>query len=116
MDHDQRLSVVGNLVYDQRGWYASATGIYGSGLTNGNPSAGETRLGLFDLNRAVKVAPSLIVNASVGTAVQRLGLGIRPQIFIDNVFDRRYMLKGAFTSGASVGRPRTLVVRVDVGR
>lgn len=116
MDHDQRLSVVSNLVYDRRDWYASATGIYGSGLTNGNPSAGETRLGLLDFNRAVKVAPSFVVNAAVGTVVQRLGLGIRPQLFVDNVFDRRYVLKGAFTSGASVGRPRTLVVRVDVGR
>jgi outer membrane receptor for Fe3+-dicitrate len=40
---------------------------------------------------------------------------VRPQLFVDNIFDKRYLLKGAFFSGASVGRPRTVEFRVDVG-
>jgi outer membrane receptor for Fe3+-dicitrate len=40
---------------------------------------------------------------------------IRPEIFVDNVFDSKYLLKGAFFSGASVGRPRSVQVRVNVG-
>jgi len=35
---------------------------------------------------------------------------------MDNVFDRAYLLKGAFFSGASVGRPRTVQLRVSIGR
>jgi len=114
LDHDQRLSIAGSLTYDRRHWFASTTGIYGSGLTNGDPSAGTTGLGLFDFNRAVKVAPNFIVDASLGRALHVAGLSVRPQVNIDNAFDRRYILKGAFTSGPSVGRPRSIIVRVDV--
>lgn len=39
---------------------------------------------------------------------------IRPQLFVDNAFDKRYVLKGAFFSGASYGRPRTFSVRMTV--
>ncbi len=35
LDHDQRLSIVGSATYSPNRFYASATGIYGSGLTNG---------------------------------------------------------------------------------
>jgi hypothetical protein len=116
LDHDQRLSIVGNLSYTRRTWYASATGIFGSGLTNGRPSAGRTELGLFDFNPAVKVAPNFIANTSVGGAFQAFDLTIRPQLFIDNVFDRKYVLKGAFTSGPAIGRPRTVSLRIDLAR
>src|SRR3989454_12726859 len=34
LDHDQRASGVASIVYSARGFYLSATGIYGSGLTN----------------------------------------------------------------------------------
>jgi len=39
---------------------------------------------------------------------------LRPAVYVDNVFDRRYLLKGAFFSGASVGRPRSVQVRLSV--
>ena len=114
LDHDQRLSVVGNLSFDRRRWFASATGIYGSGLTNGHPDAAPNGLGLLDFNRGVKVPPSFIVNVGCGGSVRIMGLSVRPQAFVDNAFDRRYVLKGAFTSGPSIGRPRAIVVRIDV--
>jgi hypothetical protein len=40
---------------------------------------------------------------------------IRPEVFIDNIFDAHYLLKGAFFSGASVGRPRSIQLRASVG-
>jgi hypothetical protein len=39
---------------------------------------------------------------------------IHPQVFVDNVFDNHYLLKGAFFSGPSVGRPRSVIGKVDV--
>ncbi|HYT05105.1 MAG TPA: hypothetical protein VEM13_09535 [Gemmatimonadales bacterium] len=30
----------------------------------------------------------------------------RPQLYVENVFDHKYLLNGVFFSGASVGRPR----------
>jgi hypothetical protein len=114
LDHDQRLSVVGSLSYDRPRWYASATGIFGSGLTNGNPSAGTTGLGLLDFNAAVKVPPSFILNTSVGGTVRIFGWSVRPQLSVDNPFNVRYELKGAFTSGPSMGRPRTAAFRLEV--
>jgi hypothetical protein len=114
LDHDQRLSVVGNVTFDRHRWFTSATGIYGSGLTNGHPAAGTNELGLFDFNRAVKVAPNFILDASLGCSLRVAGLSLRPQVFIDNAFDRGYILKGAFTSGPSVGRPRSVLMRIDI--
>jgi outer membrane receptor for Fe3+-dicitrate len=71
--------------------------------------------GLFDFNKSTHVDPNFIVNASVGYSFA-VGRGIvRPQLYVDNVFDRKYLLKGAFFSGASVGRPRSLQLRVSIG-
>ena len=92
----------------------SATGIFGSGLTNGHPEAAPNGTGLFDLNSRVKVAPTFTVNASAGTQLNVGSATLRPEIFIDNLFNLHYILKGAFTSGPSVGRPRTVQVRVTV--
>ena len=116
LDHDQRLSIVGSLTYERRRWYASATGIFGSGLTNGHPSAAVNGTGLFDFNTAVKVPPSFIVNASAGSTVRVLGRSLRPEVFVDNLFNLHYVLKGAFTSGPSIGRPRTLLLQLGVDR
>ena len=117
-DHDQRLS-------DRREWdvracgsgFASLTGIFGSGLTNGNPDAAPNETGLFDFNPGIKVAPSFIVEcrspAGIGRSARpRCG----PELSVDNVFDHRYILKGAFTSGPSVGRPRSIQLKVTVDR
>jgi len=105
---------VGSVSDEHPRWYASATGIFGSGLTNGNPSAGTTGLGLFDFNAAVKVPPSFIVNISAGTTIRVLGRAVRSQFFVENLFNLNYVLKGAFTSGPSMGRPRAMTVRLDV--
>src|SRR5436305_1780828 len=68
LDHDQRLSGVANLVYSARGFYVSATGTYGSGLTNGADPDSTYGTGLFDFNQSIKVDPSFIVSASAGYA------------------------------------------------
>ena len=115
LDHDQRLSGVASAVYSSRGFYLSATGIYGSGLTNGADPDSTYGVGLFDFNKNTHVDPSFIVNASAGYSFAVGSTIVRPQLYVDNVFDRKYLLKGAFFSGASVGRPRNLQVRVSIG-
>ena len=114
LDHDQRLSSVASVVYSSRGFYASATGIYGSGLIK-PVTPGSYGTGLFDFNKSTHVDPNFIVNASAGYAFAAGRALIRPQLYIDNVFDRKYLLKGAFFSGASVGRPRSVQLRVTIG-
>jgi len=55
------------------------------------------------------------MNASVGYALA-LGSGvIRPQLYIENLFDHKYALKGPFFSGAALGRPRSVQLRVNIG-
>ena len=119
LDHDQRLSLVASGTYSANKLFASVTTIYGSGLTNGRttddlPNA-DYGTGLFSMNSAFKVSPSAIVNASAGYTVVVGGTVLRPQIYVENVFDKGYLLKGAFFSGASVGRPRSLQLRLNVG-
>ncbi len=119
LDHDQRISLVGSGTYSMNRLFVSATAIYGSGLTNGLttddlPDA-TYGTGLFDLNRAFKVDPSTVVNASVGYTFITGRAVLRPQLYVENLFDRRYLLKGAFFSGASVGRPRSIQLRLNVG-
>ena len=129
LDHDQRISSVLGLTYSKGRLLASATGIYGSGLTNGlgpnypglpdydatQPSTPELKTGLFALNKAFKVDPSLVWNASVGMNLRASGVSLRPQFFVDNLFNREYLIKGAFFSGTTYGKPRTYSVRMSVG-
>jgi TonB dependent receptor/Carboxypeptidase regulatory-like domain len=115
LDHDQRLSGVASLVYASRGFYLSTTGIYGSGLTNGNLPDSTYGRGLFDFNKHNKVDANFIMNASLGYTFVTGGTVVRPQVYVDNLFDHKYVLKGAFFSGASVGRPRSVQFRVNVG-
>jgi outer membrane receptor for ferrienterochelin and colicin len=118
LDHDQRLSVVGSATYSLNRLYFSGTGIYGSGLTNGvdpadcNCSYGT---GLFAFNRGIKVDPSTIFNFSAGYSLVAGSSVVRPELYIENVFDKKYLLKGAFFSGASVGRPRSIQLRMNLG-
>jgi outer membrane receptor protein involved in Fe transport len=67
------------------------------------------------MNRAFKVKPNTIVNASAGYTIVVGNTVLRPQVYVENLFDRRYLLKGAFFSGASVGRPRSIQLRLNVG-
>ena len=115
LDHDQRLSGVASIVYSAHGFYLSATGIYGSGLTNGNPPDSTYGTGLFDFNKSIKVDPNFIMNASAGYTFAVGGAVLRPQVYLDNLFDSKYALKGPFFSGASLGRPRSVQVRLNVG-
>ena len=115
LDHDQRVSGVATAVYASRGFYFSGTGIYGTGLTNGNAPDATYGRGLFDFNEHTHVDPNFIVNASAGYSFAVGSAIVRPQVYVDNVFDRKYLLKGAFFSGASVGRPRSLQLRVTIG-
>jgi len=119
LDHDQRLSVLGSATYSFRQSYASLTGVYGSGLTNGVDPADcgcSYGTGLFDFNKGIKVNPSFILNGSTGFSFAFGRTLIRPEFYIDNIFDKKYLLKGAFFSGASVGRPRMFQFRVSIGQ
>jgi hypothetical protein len=115
LDHDQRLSGVANVVYSAHGFYLSATGIYGSGLTNGADPDSTYGTGLLDFNKSIKVPSSFILNASAGYAFAVGGAVLRPQLYVENVFDKQYLLKGAFFSGASFGRPRSVQLRMNIG-
>jgi hypothetical protein len=117
LDHDQRLSILGSATYSLRQAYASLTGTYGSGLTNGvdpadcNCSYGT---GLLSFNKGIKVDPSFILGASTGISLPFGRALIRPEFYVDNIFNKKYLLKGAFFSGASVGRPRQFQFRVNI--
>jgi hypothetical protein len=114
LDHDQRLSMVASAVYSVNQGYVSATGIYGSGLTNGADITEPIGTGLFDFNKDIHVDPNFILNASAGYSFVVGNTALRPSIYVDNVFDNNYLLKGAFFSGASVGRPRSVQIRLSV--
>jgi hypothetical protein len=116
LDHDQRLSIVGSATYSINRFYVSGTEIYGSGLTNGEDPDASFGTGLFDFNKSTHVSPNAITNASLGYTWVTAGSIVRPQLFVENLFNKAYLLKGAFFSGPSVGRPRSIQLRVDVGR
>ena len=118
LDHDQRLSVTGSVAWTRPRYYLSATGIYGSGLTNGVDAADcgcAFGTGLFSFNTGLKVKPNFVANVAIGSSFNVGATVVRPEFYVDNVFDSRYLLKGAFFSGASVGRPRSIQLRVNVG-
>lgn len=112
LDHDQRYSAVASATYSPGRFYVSATGNYGSGLTNGREPGPGYSTALFARNASIKVAPSFITSLSSGYSFTVGEALVRPEIFIDNLFDRRYILKGAFFSGVSVGRPRSVQLRL----
>ena len=117
LDHDQRLSGLASATYAAHNFYSSLTGTYGSGLTNGVDPADcdcSYGTGLLDFNRGIKVAPSFVLGGSAGYSLT-VGRAIaRPEIYVENIFDKKYLLKGAFFSGASVGRPRSFHFRLNV--
>ena len=119
LDHDQRFSGVWNLLYSQHGFFVSATGIYGTGLTNGvTPDSANQPgycTGLFCFNKAYKVPPSYVQNLSLGYAFPAGRTTITPEVYFTNLFDNQYILKGAFFSGESVGRPFIVQFRLSVG-
>jgi hypothetical protein len=112
LDHDQRWSAVASATYSHLRFFGSVTGTYGSGLTNGADPDASYSTGLFALNKSIKVDPNAIVAASAGYSFNAGNVVLRPEVYADNLFDKRYLLKGAFFSGASVGRPRSVEVRL----
>ncbi len=113
LDHDQRLSVVAGLNYQPKKWFANLIAIYGSGLTNGNPNGTEFKTGLFDFNPDAHVSPSITFDLSGGYSFQLLKTTVlEPSIYITNLFDNAYLLKGAFFSSASYGERRNVVVKL----
>ena len=119
LDHDQRLSGLASATYAFRQFYASLTGTYGSGLTHGVDPANcgcAYGTGLFDFNRGIKVKPSFIMGGSAGYSFAVGEAIVRPELYVENIFNKKYLLKGAFFSGAAVGRPRTLQLRLNIAR
>jgi hypothetical protein len=115
LDHDQRISALATVNYADRRLFLSVTGTYGSGLTNGEDPDSTFGRGLFDFNRSIKVDPNFTLSASGGYAFALSGVYLRPEVYVDNLLNHKYLLKGAFFSGASVGRPRTVLVRLNLG-
>ena len=73
LDHDQRVSIVGELNYQPKDWFVNLTGIYGSGLSNGNPDNIPFETGLFSFNTAAHVSPYTIFNFSGGYTIHLSG-------------------------------------------
>jgi outer membrane receptor protein involved in Fe transport len=114
LDHDQRLSVVASLNYQPSDWYANVVGIYGSGLTNGNPQGLSYGTGLFDFNQAEHTTPSWIFNIGGGyTFHLQNGSTISPSLYVGNLFDNEHLLKGAYFSAAYWEEPRSIILKVD---
>jgi Carboxypeptidase regulatory-like domain len=118
-DHDQRVSAVANLMYSYHQFYISTTGTYGSGLTNGiSPTQADHAgycTGLFCFNPGYHVHPNYTQELAAGYTILLGRMYIRPEFFMDNMWDAYYALKGAFYSGPSVGRPRSFTGKVTIG-
>ena len=115
LDHDQRLSIVAGLNYHPAYWFGSLTAIYGSGLTNGDPSGAPFETGLFAFNQAAHVDPSIIFDVSAGRTFS-LGGGetLELSLFITNLLDNDYLLKGAYFSAASFGERRNVIFKAAI--
>jgi hypothetical protein len=113
LDHDQRLSISAELNYQPENWFINISSIYGSGLTNGNPENIAFGKGLFDFNSEAHVTPYVIFNIAGG-----FHLHINPEkyyefsLYINNLFDRDYLLKGSYFSGAAYGERRNVVLKL----
>jgi hypothetical protein len=115
LDHDQRLSVVASINYQPGKWFFNVTSIYGSGLSNGNPNDVPFQTGFFDFNKDAHVPPSIIFNVGGGYTFHFKGsTTIEPSIYITNIFDNDYLLKGAYFSAASYGERRNVVLKINL--
>jgi outer membrane receptor protein involved in Fe transport len=115
LDHDQRLSVVAGLNYQPPDWFVNLNGIYGSGLSNGNPDNIPFNTGLFDFNTAAHTSPSWILNIAAGhTFHMSGGASWEPSIYVTNLLDHAHLIKGAYFSGASWEERRNVVLKVSV--
>jgi hypothetical protein len=112
LDHDQRLSIVAALNYQPLDWFINLTGIYGSGLANGNDEY-VFKTGLFDFNQGAHTTPSWILNLSGGYKITfSNGSSVEPSIYVTNLLDHSHLIKGAFFSGASLEERRNVVFKL----
>jgi hypothetical protein len=113
LDHDQRLSIVAGLNYQPQDWFANLSGIYGSGLTNGNPEGLPFKTGLFDFNTGMHTTPSWILNFAFGYTIHLAGgATLQPSLYVTNLLDHEHLIKGAYFSGASWEEPRNVVFKI----
>jgi len=114
LDHDQRLSIVAGMNYQPQDWFVNLSGIYGSGLTNGNPEGLPFKTGLFDFNNAQHTPPSWILNFAYGYTLHLAGgATIQPSIYVTNLLNHEHLIKGAYFSSASWEEPRNVVFKVS---
>ncbi|HUN65058.1 MAG TPA: TonB-dependent receptor [Bacteroidota bacterium] len=115
LDHDQRLSAVASINYQPQGWFVTVTAIYGSGLTNGDPTGTPYGTGLFDFNTFAHTSPSTIVNISGGHSFPAgNGMSLEPSVYITNLFDDDHLIKGAYFSAASFEERRNLTFKLSL--
>jgi len=115
LDHDQRLSMVAGLNYQPADWFVNLEGIYGSGLSNGNPEGVKNKAGLFDFNTATHTAPSWILNLSGGYTFHLTGgASLEPSLFVTNLLDHDHLIKGAYFSAASWEERRNVIFKLSV--
>ncbi len=100
LDHDQRITYSLGLNYTESEYFAGIIGSYGSGLTNGQTNG--------------HVNPHLIFDGSLGKTLHLGSFDIRPELFVNNILNHQYLLKGSFFSGASWGTPRSYMLKVSV--
>lgn len=115
LDHDQRLTITGGINFHPKQWFIELTGNYSSGLTNGNPDNTPYKTGLFDFNSNTHVQPWENFNLGVGYTFNFKGdINIEPSLYINNIFDKAYLEKGAYFSGASYGERRNVVIKLNL--
>lgn len=114
LDHDQRLSISAGINYQPKNWFINLSSIYGSGLTNGNSQNTKYGTGLFDFNSSAHVSPYIVFSLGGGYTFNfKKGYSIEPSLYITNLFDRSYILKGAYFSAASYGERRNVTFRLN---
>jgi len=115
LDHDQRLSIVAGLNYQPQDWFANLAGIYGSGLTNGNPEGLPFKTGLFDFNAAMHTSPSWILTFAFGYTIHLAGgATLQPSLYVTNLLNNEHLIKGAYFSAASWEEPRNVVFKMSI--
>lgn len=115
LDHDQRLSIVTGLNYQPQDWFANIVGIYGSGLSNGNPNFTDFKTDLFDFNQAAHTTPSWIFDVAFGYTFRMSGgATLVPSLYVTNLLNDEHLIKGAYFSGASWEEPRNVIFKISV--
>ncbi len=115
LDHDQRLTMVLGINYQPDDYFVNLNVNYGSGLTNGNPENITYQTGLFAFNSAAHVSPYFTINLGGGYTFHLGGeKTLEPSLYINNILDRSYIIKGAYFSGASWGEPRNVSLKLSL--